>query len=49
MPEKEPLIKFQVPKMKEVKAYLVQGPNGELLVRSEEELGEIPKKEEKKE
>jgi len=35
--------------MKEVKAYLVETPDGKLLVRSEDELAEIPRKEEKKE
>ena len=48
MPEKEPLVKFQVPKMAEVKAYLVQTEDGKLLVRTEEELAQMPKKEEKK-
>ena len=49
MPENEPIIKFQVPKMAEVKAYLVETADGKLLVRTEDELAMIPKKEEKKE
>ena len=49
MPEKEPLVRFQVPKVAEVKAYLVELPDGKLVVRTEEELQLIPKKEEKKE
>jgi len=34
--------------MAEVKAYLVQTEDGKLLVRTEEELAQMPKKEEKK-
>jgi len=49
LPEKEPLVRFQVPKKAEVKAYLVELPDGKLVVRTEEELQLIPKKEEKKE
>lgn len=48
MPEKEPLVKFQVPKMAEVKAYLVETEDGKILVRTEEELQQLPLKEEKK-
>jgi hypothetical protein len=43
------LVRFQVPKVAEVKAYLVELPDGRLVVRTEEELREIPKKEESSE
>lgn len=49
MPEKEPIIRFQLPKVGEVKAYLIETQDGKFLVRTEEELALIPKKEEKKE
>jgi len=47
LPEKEPLVHFKVPEVAEVKAYLVKLPDGKLVVRTEEELQLIPKKEEK--
>lgn len=49
MPEKEPLIRFQLPEVGEVKAYAVKTEDGKIVVRTEEELQLIPKKEEKKE
>lgn len=48
MPEKEPLIRFQLPEVGEVKAYAVKTEDGKILVRTEEELVLIPQKEEKK-
>jgi hypothetical protein len=42
------LLRFQVPKVAEVKAYLVQLPDGKLVVRTEEELAQVPQPQTKK-
>ena len=49
MPEKEPLLRFQVPDVGEVKAYAVQDKEGKVIVRTEDELEEIPEEEEESE
>jgi len=49
LPEKEPLIRFQLPEVGEVKAYAVKTEDGKILVRTEEELQQLPLKQEKKE
>lgn len=44
MVEPEKLLQFQVPEVKELKAYFVRLPDGRIVARSEEELRELEEK-----
>jgi hypothetical protein len=48
MPEK-PLLKFKVPNVKEIEGYAVQLADGSIVVRTKEELEQMPKVEKKEE
>ena len=45
MPE-TPLLKFKIPEVVEIEGYVVELPDGRIVVRSKEELEAMPKKEE---
>ena len=44
MPE-TPLLKFKIPEVVEIEGYVVELPDGRIVVRSKEELEAMPKKE----
>jgi len=46
LPEREPLLRFHLPKLRGLNVYAIRTKDGKLLVRSEEELEEIEKEEE---
>lgn len=45
MPEK-PLLKFKIPKVKEIEGYAVEMPDGTIELRTKEQLEQMPRKEE---